>query len=145
MSDKAREELEAKLEKYVGIETGPPQVAVQPVLMVTSWPPPTLWLLVVLPAQARVTVLGPVSPLKARRLTRRLGPSTVKLALVIPGLSDPLKERLLVVRLPQGPETYHRPFAPQSTRPVGYCPLRGTSWSARSLKVRVSGPLKVAV
>ena len=85
------------------------------------------------PAQARVTVLAPVPPLKASSCTRRRAARRVKDSLVEPG---PLKPTLLVVNARHGPDRYHRPV-PQLMTPAGYCPLSARLGFGRSSKVTV--------
>ena len=67
--------------------------AVQPVLIVNTWPAGTVLDTVGWPAHASVTVLGTASPLYASRRTRRFGVTNVKDALVGPA---PLNEMLWV-------------------------------------------------
>ncbi len=110
--------------------------AVHPVAIVARSPAVSRCVMVGCPAQARLTVLPVVPPLKASTCVRRSATSRVKVALV-----GPLrKETLLVVKAPYGPECHHW-LLPQSITPGGYCPLSAWFSPARSSNVTISVPV----
>ena len=95
------------------------QVALKPVVIVTTCPGAIDWALV-WPLQLTVTMLATLPTLCARRLTRRRDAVNSNDWLKLPETND----TLFVVKASMGRAWNHFPL-PQSITPFGYWPLSG--------------------